>query len=232
MADQLNIVSDISLLKSREKVTLKCLNCNNLFWKPKNKVQAYIKNYSTPQIYDYDYRYCSQKCRSIHLGYKIETICFQCKKTISKTKSEYIKSDKHFCSHSCNAIYGNANKTYGYTRSKLEKWLETKLTELYPNIQIIYNDTSAIKAELDIYIPSLKIAFELNGPFHYEPIYGLEKLSKTQKKDRQKLLSCAENGIEFCVIDTSKQRYFKEKHCQPYLDIIINIIDKLINGNI
>lgn len=227
MADQLNIISNLSLLKSRDKVTLECLKCKSHFLKNKNKVLAYVKNYHNHNIINYDYRFCCQKCRSLYLGYLVETVCKQCNKPILKVKSEYKKSNLSFCSHSCSAIYSNSHKTTGTRRSKLEFWLETNLKSIYPALEIFYNDTKTIGVELDIFIPSLKIAFELNGPFHYEPIYGLEKLNNTQKRDKQKTLTCANNGIELCVIDTSKQKYFKEKTSQEFLKIITCIIDKL-----
>lgn len=104
--------------------------------------------------------------------------------------------------------------------------MQEQLTHLYPKLDVRYNETSAIKAELDIYIPSLKIAFELNGIFHYEPIFGPDKLQQTRNKDQYKLHACTEAKIDLCVIDTSNHRYFKEKHCKPYLDIITTIIDE------
>jgi len=70
----------------------------------------------------------------------------------------------------------------------------------------------------------LKLAFELNGIFHYEPIYGPKKLSSIQNNDHRKFQACAEAGISLCIIDTSGQTYFKESTSQKYLDIIISIV--------
>lgn len=61
--------------------------------------------------------------------------------------------------------------------------------------------------------------------FHYEPIFGLERLTDQEKRDKQKILKCAENNIELCVIDTTKLIYFKENNAIPYLNIITNIIN-------
>lgn len=74
------------------------------------------------------------------------------------------------------------------------------------------------------YIPSLHLAFELNGLFHYEPIFSLDKLSKIQNNDRRKFQACLERGIELCIIDTCRLSYFKESNAIPYLDIIRDII--------
>ncbi len=89
---------------------------------------------------------------------------------------------------------------------------------------ISYNDKETINAELDIYIPSLHLAFELNGIFHYEDIFG--QLEKTQNNDKRKYQACAEKQIGLCVIDTSKQKYWKEGSSNEFLEIITTIIDK------
>ena len=105
-------------------------------------------------------------------------------------------------------------------------WLEQKLTILHPTLEFHFNKTDAINAELDIYIPSLKLAFELNGIFHYEPIFGKEKLKLSQNNDQRKFQACLEKNIELCVIDTSHQKYFKEQSSQKFLDIIKQTILK------
>jgi hypothetical protein len=88
--------------------------------------------------------------------------------------------------------------------------LQEKLTILFPSLDIHYNRKDAINSELDIYIPSLKLAIELNGIFHYEPIYDQDKLDQIQNNDHRKFQACAENGISLCIIDTSSLKYFKE----------------------
>jgi hypothetical protein len=141
-------------------------------------------------------------------------------------RTELKKGAKHsFCNQSCAASYHNTHKTIGTTVSKLERWMAEKLTALYPSLEIHYNRKDAINSELDIYIPSLKLAFELNGPFHYEPIFSEEQLKKIQNNDQRKLQACLECGIELCVIDTSKHSYVKESTCKPYLDIVLQIIE-------
>lgn len=84
--------------------------------------------------------------------------------------------------------------------------------------------------ELDIFIPKLKLAFELNGIFHYEPIFGNEKLKMTQKNDKNKFQLCQENNISLCIIDTSALKYFKEQNAEKYLNIVTNVINESINS--
>lgn len=168
--------------------------------------------------------YCCNKCKYKHC--KVKVRCTGCNKEIIKRKTEIkkSKSGNSFCSRSCSTTYNNKNKTNGTRRSKLEKYIEEQLTILYPNLEIIFNDKETISSELDIYIPSLKLAFELNGIFHYEPIYGEDKLNQIQNNDERKFQLCLKHGIELCIIDTSNQKYFKPKTSNKYLDIIIRII--------
>ena len=143
-------------------------------------------------------------------------------------KHEISQSSNLFCSSSCAATWNNVHKSHGIRRSKLEEWIEKQLTTLYPNLDIHYNKTDTINAELDIYIPSLKLAFELNGIFHYEEIHG--KLSKIQKNDNRKFQKCIASKISLCIIDTSHQKRFTELSSKPFLDIITNIISKKLGG--
>lgn len=71
--------------------------------------------------------------------------------------------------------------------SKLERFLVSKLSEhgFGPEFHkqfIIEND----KMHVDIYLPEKSIAIEIDGPSHYEPIFGPEALEKTQQADTEK----------------------------------------------
>ena len=147
-----------------------------------------------------------------------------CNNNFIKQYSSIKKTKHNFCCKSCAATYNNTHKTKGTRVSKLELYLQEQLTLLYPNLQIHYNRKDAINSELDIYIPNLKLAFQLNGIFHYEPIYGLQKLSKIQNNDNRKFQACLEKGIQLCIIDVSKFSYFKKSTAKQYLDIISSIL--------
>lgn len=74
----------------------------------------------------------------------------------------------------------------------------------------------------------MKLAFELNGIFHYEPIYGDKKLNQIQNNDTRKFQACLEKGIEMCIIDVSSLSYFKTTNAKKYLDIVCGLIDMKI----
>jgi hypothetical protein len=209
---------------SNQQIPLLCKECNNTFYIKKAAcINAGIKNINSKST---AYDFCSSKCYGNFRYPKIYTNCMLCKKeiTITQTNVKYSKTQNFFCSKSCAATYNNTHKTTGYRRSKLEIYIEQQLKLKYPNLEILFNNKTTIESELDIYIPSLKLAFELNGIFHYEPIYSTTLLEKSQNRDKQKLIKCYEKGIELCVIDTSKQKYFTLKSSQIYLQIIINLI--------
>jgi len=160
--------------------------------------------------------------------------CESCKNQFYRSKSSYARSVRNntlvFCSRSCRARhFQNAGQFIcktGTSRSQLEVWLEDQLIIHYPHIEFHFNQKDAIGSELDIYIPSMKLAFEINGIFHYEPVFGDEKLNKIQSNDDRKFTACKTAGISLCVIDSSGQRRVTNKSSQKYLDIIHQIIKK------
>ena len=214
---------DFEQAKSRKMFALQCEFCGNPFMQTKHLIQATVNGKAANRN-----RYCSSLCRTkARRVDKIHVTCKQCEKDIWLLPSEMSshktrKFKNHFCSYQCQGVYGSSHRTTGVRRSKLEIWLETQLTLHYPELNVRFNEKKAIQAELDIYIPSLALAFELNGPLHYEPIFGVDKLSRTQNWDRYKLHACTGAGIDLCVIDTSSVSYFKRGSSEHFLKIIID----------
>ena len=171
--------------------------------------------------------YCDKECRLSARGMKqpATVTCLNCNKEFKKQAGELKKCPNSFCSRSCAATYNNKNKTHGTRRSKLEIYLEEQLKDKYSDLEIHFNRKDTINSELDIYIPSMKLAFELNGIFHYEPIYGDKKLNQIQNNDKRKFQACLEKGIEMCIIDVSSLSYFKPANAKKFLDIVCGLID-------
>jgi len=209
-------INDIHNFKSFDKFSCICKNCGSSFLLTKKDILSVLN----PK-HRFSGDYCSIKCSNNSRIVKIIKPCKNCNKEFFNIKNK----ESIFCSKHCSAVFTNKNKKYGYKRSKLEIFLENKLLEIYPDLEIHFNRKDAINSELDIYIPSLKLAFELNGIFHYEPIYGSDKLSYIQNNDDRKFQACLERGIELCIIDTSSQKYFKESNSEVFLQIIKNIIN-------
>ncbi len=171
--------------------------------------------------------HCSIDCRLSARGREParSVVCMNCSKEFKKRACDVKRYTNSFCSHSCSATYNNKNKTHGTRRSKLEAYLEEELKSKYINLEFHFNSKDAINSELDIYIPSMKLAFEMNGIFHYEPIYGEQKLKQIQNNDTRKFQACLEKGIELCLIDSSSLSYFKPANAKKYLDIVCELID-------
>ena len=125
-----------------------------------------------------------------------------------------------FCGRSCATTYNNKNKKTGSRRSKLELYIEEVLSKQFSSEEVLFNDKNTIGSELDIYFPKLKLAFELNGPFHYRPIYGEEKFNRIKKMDEQKKSLCKAKGIELVSIDTQNQLQFTEQSSIIYVEAI------------
>ena len=177
--------------------------------------------------------YCSLDCQRQSQRNKstlITTNCGNCNKQIMVKcrEAKKSKSGKSFCSRSCSGTYNNTHKTTGNRRSKLEVWLEEQLTKDYPDLKALYNNKEIINSELDIYFPDLKLAVELNGIFHYEPIYGQDKLEKIINNDNRKFQACLEKDIELLIIDVSSLKYFKLENVKKYYDIITNILARRV----
>lgn len=211
---------EFSQAKSKDFLKLECYVCHEIFLKRKKLISMFLKKTTTKT-----HKFCSKECSVRNQTKKVKVNCKQCNNEFLKSVYQLKKIPNSFCNSSCAAKYNNTHKTKGYRRSKLEFYIEKQLKLLYPTLEIHFNRKDTINSELDVYIPSLKLAFELNGIFYYEPIFGPEKLSNIQNNDNRKFQACLEKGIELCIIDTSKQVYFKDITSKRFLDIITNIIN-------
>lgn len=212
--------------KSSELLPCECHQCGKTFGQSKAYIQSRVSRQNREKKVYGGGCFCSHKCSNDSLITSISVFCGNCGKEFKKSQNQIKKTSNNFCSKSCAATYNNTHKTKGNRRSKLEIYLEKELKSLYPELKIDFNKTDTINSELDIFIPSFKVAFELNGIFHYEPIYGQDKLDKIQNNDTRKIQACIERNIEFCIIDVSQQKYFKTETSKKFLNIIVDIIKK------
>jgi hypothetical protein len=218
-------IKEFNDAKSKHFLKLQCTQCNCTFKRTKKIISRAI---NTPQYGELNF--CSRKCQGASKLKEKEVICKNCSKNFIKKECQIKKSNNNFCSRSCSVTYKNLNKNYGNKRSKLEDFLEKELIISFPSLQFLFNDKTTINSELDIYIPSLKLAFELNGIFHYEPIFGPEKLNQIQNNDKRKFQACLEHEIELVLIDVSSMKHFKPKNAIKFYNIIIDIIKFKLNS--
>jgi hypothetical protein len=214
--------------KSTDKLPLKCYWCQNTFFLQKKYI-TYSLNHKHLQGKEKG-KYCTQDCFKKAQAKTIVLTCKNCNSEIKKAPAELKKTKSSFCNKSCAATYNNSHKKIGTRRSKLESWLEIQLKHHYSNLTILFNDKTTIGSELDIYIPSLKLAFELNGIFHYQPIYGQRKFAATKLNDSKKQKSCENLNINLHILDISKQIRFSPENSKNYLEYICKTIDSKNNN--
>jgi hypothetical protein len=162
-------------------------------------------------------KFCSIFCYKLSLE-KTKKYCKNCNTELTA------KWAKDFCGRSCAASYNNKNRDYGYRRSKLEEHIEN-IVKSKTDKTILFNDKTVIGSELDIYVPDLKLAIEIQGVFHYQPVFGNKKFESIKRNDADKRLKCKELGITLVEIDTREQKQFTIQSSQKYVDIVLNLIE-------
>ena len=204
--------------------TVTCSQCKKEFLRNSRRI-ASAKCQSLKQVF------CSKECQKQFRSLSTISQCSNCQKDVERTLSERKKVKNIFCNRSCAATYNNRHKQHGTRRSKLECYIESQIKQHYPNLLVMSNSKSEIGSELDFYFPSLKLAIEINGILHYEPIYGLEKLTQIQKNDKQKFKACHDGGIELCVIATL-DGYMKKEVLKKYWNQIQALLSSKLAGRV
>lgn len=138
----------------------------------------------------------------------IEKICSYCNGRIFRTERDISnsKTNTFFCNKSCKTKYANQYQIIHKPKSRAEILLVKLIRDKFPNLEVQENVRNVLqsKLEIDIFIPSLKLAIELNGPVHYIPMYGQEKLDKVKDKDLLKQAEINQLGFNLIIIDISQ----------------------------
>lgn len=213
--------------KSREYLPLQCKKCLKTFYRSKHSITSYL-NPNRKENGDF----CCQLCNMRFRYPAIIVECNECDIKFQKASSEIRKTKHNFCSCRCAGIYNSKHKTKGIKRSKVEKWIFEQLQHHYSELTILQNDRTTIHDELDIFITQLKLAFEINGIFHYKPIYGEEHLKHQKDIDIRKMKKCFQKGIKLFTIDIGQQLIFTPESSQIFLEKIKKQINlHLLNKN-
>ena len=166
---------ELTTKKGVELIPLECLQCGKTHYRPKNMILRILKGKTVGPKKGC---YCSHECKFAARYKKLVVCCGNCNKEllINPSVLRHSKSGKAFCDKSCAAIYNNTHKTHGIRRSKLEIWLEQKLSETYPNLEIHYNRKDTIVIDWNdlnqayhmfkLYFQNTNIKFILNQQFY------------------------------------------------------------------
>ena len=199
-----------------ETLTLICNFCGKSFERPEFWVKL-------------AHSYCDKKCHGARITKDgaVTVPCGLCGKSVTRGKNRLAlsKSGHLFCNQQCAATYNNDKWGHGTSRrSKMEKSIESHLRQAYPDLEFLTNDRDVVEGELDFYFPSLKLGIEINGIFHYEPIYGQSKLDSIQKRDKLKSVACREKGIELAILCTYNGRRWSDKKALKYSKAVDDIL--------
>ena len=111
--------------------------------------------------------------------------------------------------------------------SQLENYIAQKLNE--SGFDVIFHKKGLIpddNLEVDIFIPSINTAIEIDGPTHFLPIWGEDKLQKHINSDAKKSGLLMSYG--FCIIRVKNiSKSLSEKNKRDIFNQILNIVQKI-----
>jgi very-short-patch-repair endonuclease len=81
------------------------------------------------------------------------------------------------------------------------------------------------KLQVDLFLPTIGIAIEVDGPSHHKPIWGTKTLARNKKADAQKNGSLLHNG--FVVIRIKQDAPLSAKLKRDVTNKLIEVIEKI-----
>lgn len=141
--------------------------------------------------------------------------------------------NKKYCSRECYMTYKFQHQRKH--RSKFERSLLEKIKQDFSCLCVVSNDRRVLPLlELDIYVPALGIAFEINGIQHYQFVPRFHRTMRgflRQKvRDEKKQTLCQEKGIKLVSVPNLKK--FSEKYVsEVYEETVKPILEEgLLNA--
>jgi very-short-patch-repair endonuclease len=117
------------------------------------------------------------------------------------------------------------------TGSKLEKFLAQKLIGDGYKIQFHQEQTLVnTKLQIDIVIPSINVAIEVDGPSHFSPVWGDDSLKRNIKYDEKKTGLILGKG--FYLIRIKQTKDYSVSRSNLIYDKLIHILDDIKTNNV
>jgi len=95
--------------------------------------------------------------------------------------------------------------------SKLEKFLLQELMKA--GYKVLFHKEHMVissKLHIDLLLPVLRVAIEVDGPSHFEPVWGFDVLKKTQATDLKKDGLLLDAG--YCVVRVQQRKGLSDKY--------------------
>lgn len=110
-------------------------------------------------------------------------------KTLKKRKVY----EKQESSKKANREIRNASKNGSKLENFLYEHLSAQGLTVYQHKNMLENE----RLEVDMYVPEHKTVIEVDGPSHFKPIWGQDKLEKQQKADKEKMGLLLSKGFSY-----------------------------------
>ena len=129
------------------------------------------------------------------------------------------------------ALANQAVRNSSKVGSKLEHYLLEALVKDgykvdFHKEQILSNT----KLQIDLLLPKMNIAIEVDGPSHFLPVWGADTLAKNQKYDKKKTGLILGKGLK--LLRVKQIHDFSNSRSSILYSKLLEAIDKLDNGNI
>ena len=172
--------------------------------------------------------FCNKICESNARKNRVQMTCEVCHKKFERVKSLAYKNKHTFCNKKCETIgMHDFRKTIGRRyRSYGECAIVHLLRKNFPNLDIEENNRKELYGyEIDIWIPSLRIGIEYNGPHHFKPVYGEKVFTKTKHSDKRKRLIAIGKNIK--IVDINVIKSLSYTHKSMVKDLFINVCKEI-----
>ena len=176
-----------------------CKECSKQ--RRKNKLKEYNKNKKVENII-LNRKNSNLKRNQLRAKYREEGLCSSCGKEKHETLTLCLKCHEISLKASIKRNRKNGMKAAG--NSSEEERVYELLLIIFKDVEIIRNTYKILRnpitnsaLELDFYLPSLNLAFEIDGPMHRIPCYGLERLESQIRNDNIKNQLCIDRRHSF-----------------------------------
>ena len=111
--------------------------------------------------------------------------------------------------------------------SKLEKFFQEKLSQAGFSVRVHEVIIPAENLEIDLYIPDLKTIIEVDGPSHFLPIWGEDKLQKQINADLRKSGALLSKGYAVVRVKSLGQESLSKR--EQLAEEVITLLNKISN---